>query len=1009
MNRLASLLNVRADEGRLVFLVATLFACIQAGQGMGDNAASALFLLRYGVDFLPYMYLFLGALTFITTLAYSAALGRFDKGKFFSSLIAIFIGLLILERAAIFFPFALLYPVLWLTVNGVSMILGTFVWNLAGEVCDARQAKRLFPLFTSAGILGSVLGNAVTGVIARLLGTDNLLLLYAALLTIAFYLTRAITSGYFRKEKISKDKSNLVDDLRAGFDFVRVSPLMRLIAYSSVLFSVLFFAVAFPFNKVVTASFTDEAGVAGFFGLFNSITTASTFLVSLFLASRIYTRLGIINGVFLMPLTYIFSFAIFAGFYNLNGAAVARFAQLVILSGIAGTAWNALFNVVPSQKRGQVLAFQNGVPSQIGVALSGILLIVAERVFTVQQIFLMGTLLALVCGVFIWQMRKAYAQALVDALQAGRLEVFSADETSFSGFQGDAAVLDVATRALNDPKATTRRLAAEMLGRMESDSAIPHLARLLSDREPAVRASAVSSLGVLCADSTINEIIPLLDDSDEQVREEVLIALPKLNMMNSPELIAKITNLMTSDPSLSVQTKAIVALTRLNVKDEAIANLTPRLNSSNPQILIPALETIAEIQPISFAPQPILNSLNNFSPAIRRAAISALGSLKDDSIIKTLVNYLTDPDERVRQTTAGVLRKRSAESRAFVLEIIEKDDSAIDSALDALAPGNPESLAPLRGYAKRELAHARLLRNQSASIPTTEHATRFLYDCLRRQASICEGRLIKTVGLFGDTRTMELVRKSMNGTNIENRAAALEALDTIGDKGLAKSVVSLLETDPTPSDPSDVIAILLKNADSWLRVLAVRSTSELGLHEFIPLLHQLKSGSDSFLREAALGALTEFDEENPMDTLKTVSILERILLLREIPIFADLSPEDLKLIAETAREEWVPQNTKIFNQGDEGNMMYVIVEGRLHVLQVANGTEKVLAQRGVGDFVGEMAIIESAPRSATLRAQTDARLLAIEGETFKGILRERPNVSFAVLRNISRRLREMAG
>ncbi len=136
-----------------------------------------------------------------------------------------------------------------------------------------------------------------------------------------------------------------------------------------------------------------------------------------------------------MPLTYMFSFAVFAGFYNLNGASVARFAQLVILSGIAGTAWNALFNVVPSQKRGQVLAFNNGVPSQIGVVLSGILLIVAEKAFTTQQIFLMGTVLAFVCGALIWQMRKAYAQALVDALQAGRIEVFTARDAAFSGFQ----------------------------------------------------------------------------------------------------------------------------------------------------------------------------------------------------------------------------------------------------------------------------------------------------------------------------------------------------------------------------------------------------------------------------------------------------------------------------------------------------------------------------------------------------------------------------------------------
>ncbi len=1009
-NRLTSLLNIRADERRLVFLVAVLFACIQAGQGMGDNAASALFLLRYGVNFLPYMYLFLGALTFIITLAYSAALGRLDKEKFFSALIAIFIGLLILERVAILFPFQLLYPVLWLTINGVSMILGTFVWNLAGEVCDARQAKRLFPLFTSAGILGSVIGNAVTGVVAHLLGTDNLLLLYAILLGVALSLTRSIAGGYFRRQTLFKNKSNLWDDLRAGFDFVRVSPLLRLIAYTSILFSVLFFTIAFPFNKIVTASFSDEAGVAGFFGLFNSLTTATTFLVSLFLASRIYTRLGIINGVFLMPLTYIFSFAVFAGFNDLNGAAIARFAQLVILSGIAGTAWNALFNVVPSQKRGQVLAFNNGVPSQIGVVLSGILLIVAGRLFTVQQIFLIGTILAFVCGAFIWQMRKAYAQALVDALQAGRLEVFSANESSFSGLQGEAAVLDVAVRALQDAKPTTRRLAAEMLGRMESDSAIPHLTRLLSDPEPAVRASAVSSLGALLADSTINEITFLLDDPDDQVREEALIVLPKLKVTASSELIIKISGLMTNDASLSVQTKALTALAKLGNIDAAISSLTLRLNSEDQGTRLSALETVSRIAPYldhSFNAQPIFQALKDSSAFIRRAAVFALGSLKDNSVSKRLVEYLTDTDEGVRKATAETLRRRSSESRSLVLEIIERDNSAIDSALDALASGNPESLIPLREYAKRETISARTLRNHSASVPASGRAAGFLRNYLRMQASLCEGRLIKTVGLFGDTRTMELVRKSMGGTNIENRAAALEALDTIGDKQLAKNVVTLLEEEPQPFDPSDVIAMLLKSANPWLRILAIRSTSELGLREYMPLLHQLKSGSDLFLREAALGALTQFGEEKPMDTLETVSILERILLLREIPIFADLSPEDLKLVAETAREEWHPQNTVIFHQGDEGNMMFVIVEGQLQVLRSADGAEQVLAQRGPGDFVGEMAIIESTQRSATLRTQTDVRVLAIDGETFKGILRERPDVSFAVLCSLSRRLREM--
>src|SRR4026209_951849 len=97
------------------------------------------------------------------------------------------------------------------------------------------------------------------------------------------------------------------------------------------------------------------------------------------------------------------------------------------------------------------------------------------------------------------------------------------------------------------------------------------------------------------------------------------------------------------------------------------------------------------------------------------------------------------------------------------------------------------------------------------------------------------------------------------------------------------------------------------------------------------------------LRESALGALSQFGEEKPMDTLKTVSILERILLLRRIPIFADLSPEDLRLVAEIAREEWYPQNTVIFHQGEDGNMMFMIAEGQLQVLRTVDGVEQVLA------------------------------------------------------------------
>jgi HEAT repeat protein len=377
-----------------------------------------------------------------------------------------------------------------------------------------------------------------------------------------------------------------------------------------------------------------------------------------------------------------------------------------------------------------VLAFNNGVPSQIGVTLSGILLIVADQVLTVQQIFLMGTVLAIVCGILIWQMRKAYALALVDALRMGRMEVFSSEATAFQGLRGDAAALEVAIRALQEPKASTRRIAAEMLGRMESDSAIPHLTRLLSDPEPVVRASAVSSLERLLADSAVGAIILLLDDPDEQVREEALRALSKLKVTASPDLTRKIFGLITNDPSLAVQTKAIVALIKLGAVDQARSKLVPRLESEDPQIRLSALELMDKIGPLlngSRSAQPILRALADPSAPIRRAAVSALASFSDAQMERKLIPCLSDADEGVRSAAAKGLRRRSRESRAFVLELFEKDDAVIDSALDALAPGETETLAPLRTYPQRELTHAYTAtpgRQSSALWSGSEHAAR---------------------------------------------------------------------------------------------------------------------------------------------------------------------------------------------------------------------------------------------------------------------------------------------
>ena len=141
-----------------------------------------------------------------------------------------------------------------------------------------------------------------------------------------------------------------------------------------------------------------------------------------------------------------------------------------------------------------------------------------------------------------------------------------------------------------------------------------------------------------------------------------------------------------------------------------------------------------------------------------------------------------------------------------------------------------------------------------------------------------------------------------------------------------------------------------------------------------------------------------------METLQTLSIMERILFLRKVPLFAELPPLDLKHIATIATERYHLDGAVICRQGEAGDMLYIIASGQVRV--TSNGKE--LAMRHGGDSVGEMAIISQAPRMATLTAVGDVRLLCVGQKEFETVLRQRPEVSLAVMRVLSNRLAQQA-
>lgn len=125
-------------------------------------------------------------------------------------------------------------------------------------------------------------------------------------------------------------------------------------------------------------------------------------------------------------------------------------------------------------------------------------------------------------------------------------------------------------------------------------------------------------------------------------------------------------------------------------------------------------------------------------------------------------------------------------------------------------------------------------------------------------------------------------------------------------------------------------------------------------------------------------------------------------------MFSRLSPEDLEKIAEVAVEQLFPSKSFICHEGEHGDSLFIIVHGDVNVLKKTGNDQTILAVRKDGEFVGEMAILESPSiRSATLQADTDVRMLVLDGESFKAILRDRPEVAISVLQHMSRRVRDL--
>ena len=976
-------IGIRPGESRIIALVAGLFACLEAGRGFGEIGVDTLVVSRFGAGSLPYLFIGLGTIGLVGSLVYGAALGRFGRIRLLAGLMAGAAAVLIVERLLMGTGHPATIPLAWLTVYVVGAFGVTIAWTIAGSAFDARQAKRLFPLCTGAAIAGSFTGTLLSGPVAHAFGTETLIVLEAVLLGVVGVLVVTIArTTTIRVPPRRRDRS-VVADLRLGFDTVARSPLMRLVAVAYVLLAILAFSVTYPFLLAASDTFRSEADLATFLGLLSAATTATSFVVSLVLANRVYARFGVAGAALLLPIVYLGGFGLWLVAFSISTAAIFRFAQQVTQRGVSNAAWSAFYNVVPRERRAQVLAFNDGVPGQVGTILSGFLLLAAGSLFARDQVFWLGALTALLCTLVVAGIRRRYGASVLDSLRAGLGEQVLEGGPGLGALTRDPTATDTLIGALRSDEPGVRRMAADLLGRTSVERAGPVLIRTVDDdADPTVRAAALKALGRLGGPPpAMAAAESCLADPDPGVRAAAIRAVGALSADPTATLeTLPLVDELIVDPDPEVRA-AIACLFGADGPDPRSATIIDDLMSGPG-----APERIAGLGAIRRLGEPV--PVERVSGCLRDPS-PAFGSRRSGRWQSRPTRTGPIPPSWRRSTTTrpscGRRQRRPCRSGRR-----HRPGSWTCSRPDPDGPRRPpsgpcvatvprsdsrSSTGPSPGSTGRPTSARRAGRSRWTPgrhpVPSpTSSAT----SCGRASGARSPGAWTRWSSSASPRPAGSSGAASCRTTRRSGRRRSRRSTRPVTGSCPRRSSACSRTTPRACDFPPSC-------SPGW-RMMTIR-------------------GSASLARRVESGGTDMPETSHILDDLDTM------LALRRVPIFEGLDPEDLQRIAATAEEHLYPPGEALVREGDVGHELVVIVEGSVRVVHHdPDGTEHLIRRYQPGDHIGELAVLREAPRAATVIAEGDdgVRGLVIGGDALKAILRERPDAAMAMLATLAERL-----
>jgi len=1056
--------DVHEDELALFMWTMALLFLVRSSGILLNNYAETTFLKRFGVEYLPIVNMINAVLTLFIVGLMTGFMTRLPGARLLARLF-VFCGLSVtVIRVIIPFGVDLVYPILFMLKSQFEVLLALLFWNLANDLFNTRQSKRLFPLITAGGVIGQILGSFATPFVARWLHLDNLLLVYLVTAMAGAWTMQAMGRRYptllFQQTAgpAKKKRSTMIEEIKAVLPLIKSSLLVKILVVLTFMPNVVIPIMNYQFNYAVSDQFATESGLIQFFGFYRGVLNTVSLIILLFVG-KFFARFGLPVALMFHPFNYLLVFITFLLRFDLVAAVYARMSSNIIRTTLNIPAIAVVTGLFPESHRAMIRPFLRGSVVRIALFVGSGLILLSVPLFHPRYLSLVAIPFVLAWTIAPFVLKRRYADILLDLVADDRIDLRTLDADQLSQMFRDKRTQAGLFRRFDRASGEARLWYGRLLRSIGAPDLDTHLLTALGqETDLPTRIGLINLLSNWAGPAAMTAFEQLIPTSPPELAAAMVDVAHRL----SPQTFAPFNRrIYESSQPMAVKARAVGSLHRVEpeafgpvieawlsaedtdhlcagivaagvCRDMRFAGPLKRLLSGfdDDAVVLLVLKSLRGIQAKDINPL-VAPRLSDPDPQMRHAALD-LYQIEDEATLKKAIALLGDDSSAVAQLARRKIRNAAyQDSMRLVKSLSLPQKSVRDALFDLLADMAIKDLDVFRFVqGKARTCFQLMIQAQGVRQLSGKALQPLLALHLDERVWFTQQTMLRVLAAQDRSGRMHKIARGIFASDERQRANSLEAMDDILDRNLVRLLAPLFDDsdiasciaagkrlfpgqlrEPTQGGLWDGLLI----SPNWVTlVLTLGVMEEMAMvPKDINPIEKLANHPNRHVSRGAKKLLSQDGssssvQEAAMETVASIPLTEKILHLKQIEIFSDLSVNELAAVAAVTEEASFAEGDRVFEEGERGDTLYLVIEGEVSVIKDDQSDNAIeLDSIGPGDYFGEMALFGNDRRSATIRVKQAARFLTLNKVELEEIVREYPQIALHVCRVLSDRIRHL--